>query len=199
MKIVSGLSGLILGALLGLVSALAAAGIIGPGISLGGNIKVKDWGSDWTIGSSAANPWTRARVARHGLLALTRAEAVYFTRNTDDAGDRLSAACTYKVSGGALPAQWWSVTLYDATSYLPVNTDNALSYDLTDAAAAGDPGAWSFTVSPVPAEGSWVSSKSAGAFDLTLRLYKPGAALIADPEGTLVPPDIEKISCGEAL
>ena len=198
MKIVSALFGLFLGALLGLCSALASAGIIGPGASLRGNVDVKDWVSDWTIGSSAANPWTRARIARHGLLALTRAEAVYFTRATDDDGDRLTEACTYKVVGGALPAQWWSVTLYNASSYLPDNTDNALSYDLTEAVAAGDANAWSFTVSPSPAEGGWVSSRSAGSFDLTMRLYKPSADLIANPENALIPPGIEKISCGEA-
>ncbi len=200
MKIVSGLVGLLLGALVGLGSALAAAGMVGPGVSLGGKIDVQHWTSDWTIGSSAANPWTRARVARHGLLALTRAEAVYFTRNTDDAGDRLTETCDYRVRGGALPAQWWSVTLYNSESYLPDNTDNALSYDLTDAAATVDPAAWSFVVSPVSSASGegWVSSRGAGNFDLTLRLYKPQDDLIADPERVLQAPSIEKLGCGAA-
>lgn len=197
MKFVSGLVGLLLGALCGLGAALAAAGIIGPGIQLGGAIDVSGWTSDWTIGSAAANPWTRARVARHGLLALTKDEAVYFTRNTDEAGDRLTEDCRYKVSGGLLPAQWWSVTLYDSTSYLPRNTDNALSYDLTDAATAGSANDWSFTVSPVSADGGWVSSRAAGKFDMSLRLYKPSAELIANPEAALVAPRVEKLGCGE--
>lgn len=200
MKIVSGLVGLVLGALLGLGSALAAAGIVGPGVSLGGKIDVQQWTSDWTIGSSAANPWTRARVARHGLLALTRAEAVYFTRNADDAGDRLTETCDYRVRGGDLPAQWWSITLYNSESYLPDNTDNALSYDLTDAAATVEPAAWSFVVSPVSSASGegWVSSRGAGNFDLTLRLYKPQDGLIADPERVLQAPSIEKLGCGAA-
>lgn len=198
MKIVSALVGLILGGLGGLGAALAAGGIVGSGISLGGQINVQDWKSDWTIGSAAANPWTRARVARHGLLALTKEEAVYFTRTTDEAGDALTEACTYKVSGGAMPAQWWSVTLYNSESYLPDNTDNALAYDMTDAAAANAED-WSFTVSRVPAaEGGWVSSQAAGTFDLTLRLYKPTPDLIADPETVLTPPRVEKLGCGES-
>lgn len=198
MKFVSALVGLFLGALLGLSSALAAAGIVGPGLRLGGAVNVSDWTSDWTIGSEAANPWTRARVARHGLLALTKDEAVYFTRNTDDGGGRLSEACTYKVSGGGLPAQWWSITLYDSTSFLPSNTDNALSFDLTDAQSAGNAEAWSFTIAPLPVDEPWVSSRVGGAFDLTLRLYKPEASLIASPETTLTAPRIEKLSCREA-
>ncbi len=200
MKLVSGLVGLLLGAALGVGAAVAAAGIVGPGAWFGGTIDVNDWTSDWTIGSEAANPWTRARVARHGLLALTKEEAVYFTRTTDDAGERLTEACEYRVRGGAMPAQWWSVTLYDGESYLPDNTDNALSYDLTDAAAGSDPANWFFDISPVSsASGSgWVSSRGAGDFDLTLRLYKPTADLIADPERALQAPSIDKLGCVEA-
>jgi hypothetical protein len=198
MKIVSALVGLILGAGLGIGSALAAAGIIGPGMKFGGAVDVSGWASDWTIGSEAANPWTRARVARHGLLALSKDEAVYFTRNTDDAGDRLSEACTYRVSGGKMPALWWSLTLYDATSYLPANKDRALSFDQTKAGLEDEAGAWSFIVAAEgPDTGGWVSSHRAGNFDLTLRLYKPSPELIADPESTLAAPAIEKLSCGE--
>lgn len=200
MKIVSAFAGLFLGALLGLGSALAAAGIIGPGARLGGAVNVSSWTSDWTIGSEAANPWTRARVARHGLLALTKDEAVYFTRNTDDAGERLAEGCDYRVKGGAMPAQWWSITLYNSESYLPDNTDNALSYDLSDAASAGDPASWFFDLSASPSEAGpgWVSSRAGGNFDLTLRLYKPDADFIVDPERVLRAPSIEKLGCGEA-
>ncbi|MDP3460692.1 MAG: DUF1214 domain-containing protein [Hyphomonas sp.] len=197
MNIVSGIVGLFLGALLGLGSALAAAGIVGPGMRLGGGVDVSGWTSDWTIGSAAANPWTRARVARHGLLALNKDEAVYFTRNTDNADARLTEDCTYRVSGGDMPALWWSVTLYDATSYLPANQDSALSFDQTKAGLEGDEAAWSFVIAAEgPETGGWVSSHKAGKFDLTLRLYKPAADLIADPEGVLTPPVIEKLSCG---
>lgn len=200
MKIVSGLVGLLLGALCGLAAALWSAGMIGPGVAMGGQIDVSGWTSDWTIGSKAANPWTRARVARHGLLAPNKDEAVYFTKAVDDAGDRLIEDCDYRVYGGAMPAQWWSITLYNSKSYLPDNTDNALSFDLTDAASGGDPSIWSFVVSPsssTSGEG-WVSSRGAGTFDLTLRLYKPDADLIADPEATLQAPSIVKLGCGEA-
>lgn len=199
MKVLGALVGLVLGGICGFGAALAAAGILGSGVQLGGNVEKDGWSSDWTIGSAAANPWTRARVARHGLLALTKEEAVYFTRNSDDAGDRLSEACTYTVSGGALPALWWSITLYDGTSFLPRNSDEALSFDLTDASATGDPDTWAFTVSAAaPPEGGWVSSRAAGAFDLTLRLYKPTPELIADPEATLDAPRIVRTSCAGA-
>ena len=197
MRFVSLLIGGVLGIAAGVFSAFASAGMIGVGTHLSGGVDVQGWQSDWTIGSPAANPWMRARIARHGLLALTKEEAVYFTKAVDDEGKPLTEACTYRVSGGPMPALWWSVTLYDGTSYLPHNTDKALSYDQTKAAAEGDDGTWAFTVAPeAPAEGGWVSSRAAGDFDLTLRLYKPSAALLANPETVLPPPSIERLSCG---
>lgn len=132
------LIGGILGLAAGAISALWAAGMIGSGARFGSQINVNSWSSDWTIGSQAANPWTRARVARHGLLALTKEEAVYFTTAVDSEGRRLSEDCTYDVSGTAMPGQWWSITLYDAESYLPRNKDNALSFDKTKAESAGE-------------------------------------------------------------
>ena len=196
MRILTLLTGGVLGLAAGAVSALFAAGMIGSGAGFGDEIDVDSWKSDWTIGSAAANPWTRARVARHGLLALTKEEAVYFTTNVDSDGERLSENCTYEVSGAEMPGQWWSVTVYDATSYLPLNKDNALSFDKTKAASSGDAAAWVFTVvADGPETGNWVSSQKAGNFDMTLRIYKPTPELIADPEGTLFPPSVKRLAC----
>lgn len=199
MRILVLLIGGVLGLAAGALTALFAAGMFGSGASFSNEIDVKGWKSDWTIGSTAANPWTRARVARHGLLALTKEEAVYFTTGVDADGKRLSEDCTYEVSGTDMPGLWWSVTLYDAKSYLPANKDNALSFDKTKAAATGTDGAWMFTVAANgPESGNWVSSQNAGAFDLTLRIYKPSPELIADPEGVLPAPVIKRLSCGGA-
>jgi len=182
------------GSLLGLGSALWLAGLWPEGRSLAfGNVDVGGWRSDFAIGSKAADPYTRARVARHGLLALAKSEAVYFTRVTDDMGAPLREACTYRLSGGAMPAGWWSITLYDARSMLPANTDNALSLD----ASRVGTGAWEAIISPErPAGGGhWISSRKAGAFDLTLRLYMPETALLAEPNARLKPPQIERLEC----
>lgn len=182
------------GCVLGLGSALWLAGLWPAGRSLAfGNVDVGGWRSDFAIGSRGADPYTRARVARHGLLALAKSEAVYLTRATDDAGDPLREACTYRLTGGAMPAGWWSVTLYDAANMLPANTDNALSID----AGRAGMGNWSAVIAPVRPSGdeAWISNRGAGAFDLTLRLYMPAPALLAAPEATLDPPRIDRLSC----
>lgn len=199
MKLMSILLGAVLGLAAGAAAAFFAAGMFGSGTRFGDQINVGGWKSDWTIGSDTANPWTRARVARHGLLALTKEEAVYFTAATDSEGRRLSDACTYEVSGTTMPGLWWSVTVYDEESRLPLNTDGALSFDKTKAEEDGAGNAWSVTVSPTPpGSGHWISSRAGGAFDMTLRIYKPSPELIADPEGVLQAPTVTRISCGGA-
>jgi hypothetical protein len=196
MRIVVLLMGGVLGLAAGAFTALFATGMFGAGAGFSDQINVNGWKSDWTIGSTAANPWTRARVARHGLLALTKEEAVYFTKGVDEDGQRLSEDCTYEVSGGDMPGLWWSVTLYDAESYLPLNQDNALSFDKTKAAAAEGSNGWSFTVAADgPETGNWVSSQNAGTFDLMLRIYKPTPELIASPEEVLPAPAIKRLAC----
>jgi hypothetical protein len=189
------LGAVIAGSLLGLGSALYMAGLWpGTNTLAFGNVDVGGWRADFATGSDAADPYTRARVARHGLLALAKTEAVYLTRTTDDAGQPLSADCSYRLSGGAMPAGWWSVTLYDAASMLPANTDNALSID---ASRAGD-GPWEAVIAPARPAGAkhWISSRNAGNFDLTLRLYMPDPALLAAPERTLSAPRIARLACG---
>lgn len=181
---------------MGSLSALALAGLIpGFGGLAGGKTSVDGWNADFTVGSVAADPYTRARVARHGLLALARSEAVYFVRDRDDSGAPLTENCRYRLSGSAMPAHWWSVTLYDSESRLPMNDDAALSID---ASRVGE-GEWTATIAPqAPPEGHWLSSRAAGIFDLTLRLYLPDDRLFADPASVLQPPRVERLDCAGA-
>jgi hypothetical protein len=167
-----------------------------------GNVDVGGWRSDFAIGSEAADPYTRLRVARHGLLALARTEAVYFTRATDDMGAPLREACRYRLAVGAMPAGWWSITVYNSDSFLPANDDGALSvsadqdvvYMIGDTIEGRGIAA---TIAPDrPAGGGlWLSSRNAGTFDLTLRLYMPDEALLTDPAAALDPPKVTRLSC----
>ncbi len=150
--------------------------------------------SDWSVGSEAADPYLRARIARHGLLAMRKEGAVYFVRNTDDDGQSLTEDCTYRLSGGDQASYWWSITLYDQDSMLPMNDDDALSFDASDVATGG---AWEAIISAEkPERGAWISSKAAGMYDLTLRLYRPTEGVLNDPEAHVRPPSVQRLSCG---
>ncbi len=154
------------------------------------------WMGSRVAGSGEADPWTRARVALTGLMALNRHQALYFVRRSDDAGHPLVDRCRYRLSGGPLPGRWWSVTVYAADNYLPQNDDHALSVDATRVHPDGA-GRWQAIASAREEPGQVrVSTRSAGQFDLTLRIYAPTAAAQADL-AAIVLPRVERIDCGK--
>nr|WP_298930624.1 DUF1214 domain-containing protein [uncultured Erythrobacter sp.] len=188
----------ILGIGIGAYSALAMAGLLPGDRRTQGTIALNNWYGDFTMGSEDASPYFRARIARHGLLALANTEAIYFTRTVDDSGRALREDCTYRLSGGKMPARWWSVTLYNAQNFLPDNADGALSFDASRAEAQGsEGGAWSAIIAPSrPSDDTgWISSKAAGAFDLTFRLYVPDAGVLDRPEELIDAPSVARLEC----
>lgn len=154
------------------------------------------WSGSKVTGSVDADPWTRAQIALTGLLALNRSQAIYFTRRTDDAGRPLRDDCSYRVSGGALPGRWWSATVYAADNYLPLNDDDALSFDATEARPDAG-GQWTAVLAPTqPAgNGAWASTRNAGNFDVTLRIYNPQPRAQQD-FGAIPFPRVTRIGCG---
>ncbi len=131
------------------------------------------WEHSAAAGASSAGPYTRAIVAREGLLALSPREALYFTLDRDEHSRPLDEICSYALAGTDFNARWWSVTLYASDDYLAQNNDNAHSIDATGIAA----GAWHAKISSLRADAPhWISSRGAGrGFSLTLRVYQPGS------------------------
>lgn len=167
-RIVAWMAAALAGVALGLASAWAALEIGRAGF-------VESYGS-WlhsrAAGSVGADPYTRAIIARDGLLALSAREALYFTLYEDEQGRPLDESCVYELSGPPLAARWWSVTLYAADNFLARNGDNAASID---ASRLGLNTAWSVRISPVRGNAPfWISSRSARrGFSLTLCVYNP--------------------------
>ena len=183
-----------LGIFIGVLSALWMSGLVGghrP--KLAATVVVDNWTADWAIGAKGATPYMRAFVARYGLLALPKTEAVYFVRTVDDDGDALVSSCDYRVSGEAQMAKWWSITLYNDKGYLAASEGDAYSIDQT---GLGD-GSWSAEVSAKEGlnKSSLLSSKNVDRFELLLRIYKPDAELLEFPHKNLRPPSILRLSC----
>lgn len=189
-------------------SRLVTAGVVVLGLLAGagsgwvaitggmGGESYSGWHGSKVTGSADAGPWLRARVAVSGLLALTRNQAIYFTRKTDDQGEPLSEDCRYRVTGGSLPGKWWSITVYAADNYLPLNDDQALSFDATEVTPDAQ-GQWSAILSPArPERGAWASTSQAGKFDITLRIYQPERR-VQDDFAAIQMPKVSKIDCGD--
>lgn len=155
------------------------------------------WQTDPAIGSTTAGPLTRARIARIGLLALSHDEAVYYNASTDDQGRPLEAGSRYRVQGSALPARWWSLTVYDAAGYLIPNAADAYSVTSADVSSVHGP----FVVELAGKPGSaahWISTGAGqGRISLTLRLYDPTPGLYSRL-GDVSLPSITRVASGEA-
>ena len=171
----------------GLAVGLGAAWALTSGGIGDGGIRNGPWTTSLGYGTKSTDPLTRAKVARAGLLALPAKETVYWLAATDDAGEPLDGNCRYSLSGRALDARWWSVTVYDANGYLVDNPARLWSVNGANVALDGK-GEWRVTISPDKSVGdAWLPGIKGQPFQLTLRMYNPGAAFRAAPEKSVLP------------
>lgn len=156
------------------------------------SVKDGPWRTNLAIGSAQAGLDTRALVALHGLFALNRHEAIYYTARDDSDGRRLDGTCRYEITGHALDARWWSITAYGSDDYLIPNPANR--YSISSPALAVSPqGEFTAQVSRTGSGNNWLPVGDR-TFSLTLRLYNPGLTFIADAAHAALP-DIERIAC----
>lgn len=178
-----GVVGLGLGSLVAVQHIRTAGGL--------GSKTIGPWSTGTDIGTANASSFTRSVVALRGLLALPGREARYYNAATDSAGEPLDGRCRYRVSGGAIPARWWSLTLYDHAGYLVANEANRFSIM---GMKVPDPAKWEIAVAPNPQPGLWLPTGRIERFELTFRTYLPNDA----GEGSLTreqAPQIVKEGC----
>ena len=145
----------------------------------GGTVAAGAWQSTVLAGSVHADPYTRARVALGGLLALGPEETVYYVATTDDAGKPLRAHCRYRVTGPAPSARWWSVTAYGDDRFLFADAEHR--YSINNASPGLPPGQVTLVTGPTKSgAGPWLPTLGQGGLLLVLRLYQPGTAVRAN-------------------
>jgi hypothetical protein len=143
------------------------------------------WQTSLATGSAKSGPYTRAKVAMHGLLALNRSETIYYTAYTDSSGAPLDGACAYDVVGHDPDARWWSITAYGTDDFLIPNPVDRYSISKNSVLRAAD-GTFSATVGSAAHVQNWIPTARA-PFSLTLRLYNPGASVQSEPGNASLP------------
>jgi len=151
------------------------------------------WRTGEKVGTVDASVATRATVALRGLLALPEREAIYFNAAVDSAGRKLSGKCAYRVTGSAIDARWWSLTLYDSQGYLIPNPASVYS---VGSAAIGpqEAGNWTVDIARKRTGAHWIAMPGDQPFELTLRAYHPSRELLAR-RGSVPLPRIERGEC----
>ena len=159
----------------------------------GSQAEIGAWRTGTDFGSKDAGAFTRAVVARNGLLALPAREARYYTASSDDEGRPLDGRCRYRVSGGETGGAWWSLTLYGSDNFLVPNDANIWSVG-SAAMAPAERESWKILAAPDRQEGRWLPTGGVDRFDLTLRIYLPEDGGRSNlPRDRL--PRIERLGC----
>lgn len=139
-------------------------------------VKIGGWTSFPEVGTPDADPYSQARTARQGILALGRAEGISFIAQYDSSGQRLSRSCSYTLAGHVPPSRFW--TLYAADENLSAldphtRRPSALhSYELL----REPDNTVSIAIAPHPHPGNWLMMKGEGAALLVLTLYDSSIA-----------------------
>lgn len=154
-----------------------------------GGVENGPWHTNEHIGSSAADAYLRAGVALGGLLALNKSETVYFTAFADADGAPLLSSCVYRVAGRDPATRWWSITAYAADNFLIAEAEGRFSVDKARVERDAD-GSFALLIGGEQQPGNWISAGPPGRkepFSLTLRLYNPDPAVLADLAGVALP------------
>ncbi|MFU0506656.1 DUF1214 domain-containing protein [Pseudaminobacter sp. NGMCC 1.201702] len=106
-----------------LVALFLAVAVVGGGASVWyaldaqegvGAVTIGSWTAFPEIGTPDADPYSRARIAREGVLTLGRAEGLAFIAQRDSRGDILRRNCVYRIEGSVPPARFWTLYAADA-------------------------------------------------------------------------------------
>jgi hypothetical protein len=159
-----------------------------------GAVAVGDWVAHPEIGTPDADPYTKARIAREGILALGRAEGVPFVAERDSSGEALRAECAYAVEGKVPPSRFWTLFAVDARRHaLTSGTDRYAAIQSYGVARAADDSV-SVAIGRRPRPGNWLYVGATGPMALVLTLYDTpisGSTGFADLEM----PQVLRVGC----
>ena len=136
-----------------------------------GAIRIGQWTAFPEVGTLAADPYSKARVAREGVLALGQAEGLAFVAERDDADEPLRRECTYTIEGSYPTARFW--TLYAADQSLGViDTGKPRQAALQSYQVLRRPdNSVVISVGNRPAPGNWLLTGGSGKMYFVLTFY----------------------------
>ncbi|NIX76876.1 DUF1214 domain-containing protein [Microvirga terricola] len=158
-----------------------------------GVLRLGPWQTWLKLGSTDADPYMRAIVARRGDIPLATGEGVALIARFDNQGRRFDTSCSYRVGSVTPPARLWTMTIYDRANNLAVTDLGRRGFTSGEIIRNAD-NKFVITLSRDLQPGNWIQLPAAGSFNIVLRLYDtPGAAGSNLDAGSL--PTIERVGC----
>lgn len=159
-----------------------------------GAIQIGQWTAFPDIGTPAADPYSKARVAREGILALGQAEGLSFFAERDAQGQELRRNCAYTIEGSFPTARLW--TLYAADKSLNVLTSDKprpMALHSNEILRRDDNSA-TISVGARPAPGNWLIVQGKGAMYFVLTFYDTSIATSTGLSDISLP-QIQRVNC----
>jgi hypothetical protein len=188
--------------LLGTLFTLVVAAVVGLGatyLALShditfGAMTIGSWTAFPKAGTTDADPYARAAVARSGRLPMALGDGVAFIARTDDKGRPLDGRCEVLLSGITPAARFWTLTLYTPNGELAPNSVHRHGFTSQEIVREAD-GSLRIVIAPRAEPGNWLPTGGIERFILDLRFYDTSVG-VATKEGREVPmPAITTRSC----
>ena len=152
-----------------------------------GAVTIGNWTAYPEMGAPDADPYSKARQARLGLLPLGRAEGLAFFASSDAGGAPLSRQCSYLIEGSTPPARFW--TLYAADKSLRmIPPEGRRKPALQSLAILRNPdNSFAIAVGPDATPGNWLRVSGSGPMVFVLTLYDTPVAGVIGAEDVELP------------
>ncbi len=159
-----------------------------------GALRIGSWVSFPKTGTSDADPYARATIARSGQLPVALGDGVSFIAKTDDAGRPLDGRCNVVLSGMTPAARFWTLTLYSPDGELVANALSRHGFTSEEIVRRAD-GSFILNIDPRAAPGNWLPTGGVDRYQLVLRFYDTAVG-VATKAGREVPmPAISTETC----
>ena len=188
--------------LIGTLFGLAIAAIVGLGLTYlsltrgtaFGGLSIDSWTAWPKSGTTDADPYVRASIARSGRLPTAMGDGVSFTLQSDDEGKVLDGRCDVVISGVTPVARFWTMTLYNPDGALVANSTNRYGFTSQEIVRRSD-GTFEIVVSPRASAGNWLPTGGVVRYELILRLYDTAVGVSTKASREVPMPDVMTRSC----
>ena len=133
-----------------------------------------------TIGDISADPYLRAFQHVSGVLPIGSAEGQVYLASNDSDGQKLNAACQYRVEGEIPSARLFSLRAETADGQM-IMAKAPLQSALHSDQLLFSKSSFAITIAATAQPGNWIALQTTGPFDLVLTYYD--VAVINDDTG----------------
>lgn len=159
-----------------------------------GGLTVGSWTAYAKTGTTDADPYARASIARSGRLPLALGDGLTFLAKSDDNNRPLDGRCDVVLSGITPAARFWTLTLYNAEGDLVANSVHRHGFTSEEIIRHPD-GRFDIVVAPRANPGNWLPTGGIERYILAMRFYDTSVG-VSTKEGREIPmPTIKTRGC----